>query len=213
MPTPTPNPAPRATLVVGLLGGIGAGKSAVAAAFARRGALVLDADALGHEALRQPAVRDAVLARWPQARGPEGEVDRRALAGVVFASPDERRALEALTHPWIRRAAEARVAAARRERAPLVVLDAAVMLEAGWDDVCDKLVFIDAPREQRLARVAARGWAAADLDAREAAQLPLTEKRRRANHVIDNSSNLERLAGQVDDLLHLWGLTPAPNRE
>jgi dephospho-CoA kinase len=198
--------------VVGLLGGIGSGKSAVAAELARRGALVLNADELGHEALRQPEVRAAVLARWPAARGPDGEIDRRALAKLVFADPAERRALEGLTHPWIKRRVEGEIARAG-SAAPLIVLDAAVMLEAGWNGVCDRLVFVDAPREARLARVAARrGWTARDLEDREAAQLPLTEKRSRADHVIDNSSTLDRLGQQVEDLLHRWGL-PAADRE
>jgi dephospho-CoA kinase len=197
----------RTPLVVGLLGGIGSGKSAVAAELARQGAMVLDADVLGHEALRQPEVRDAALARWPAARGPEGEVDRRALAKLVFADPAERRALEGMTHPWIKRRVEEAI---RGATAPLVVLDAAVMLEAGWDGVCDRLVFVDAPREARLARVAARrGWSAEELEGREAAQLTLTEKRSRADHVIDNSSSLDRLGQQVEDLMHRWGLVPA----
>jgi dephospho-CoA kinase len=89
----------------------------------------------------------------------------------------------------------------------LVVLDAAIMMEAGWDRLCDRLVFVEAPREERLRRVAPqRGWSAEELALREAAQLPLTEKRCRADHVLDNSASLDDLERQVDDLLARWGL-------
>lgn len=248
------------TLVVGLLGGIGSGKSAAAQAFADRGARVINADALGHEALRQPAVRDAVVARWgegvleerpvgkrdpstadtavardnqnrhastadtavardnqevprlcqPCSEAPEQRhIDRRKLAAIVFQQDGARRELEALTHPHIRRRAEEEVARARREQAPLVVVDAAVLLEAGWHTVCDKLVYVEAPPEVRLARVTGkRGWSRADWEAREQAQLPLTRKYARADHVLDNSSTLEHLNRQVDDLMCRWGLAP-----
>lgn len=191
-------------LVIGLVGGIGSGKSAVAAAFARRGARVIAADELGHEALRQPAIRDQIRERL----GAEpfdawGEIDRRKLARVVFGDEGQRRWLEALTHPYIRRRAEEEIARARAEGAPLIVLDAAVLLEAGWHEVCDELVYVDAAAEQRRARVAlTRGWAAQDWEDRERAQLPLTQKHTRADHVVDNSSTLERLEQQVDDLMH-----------
>jgi dephospho-CoA kinase len=201
------------TLVVGLLGGIGSGKSAAARAFAERGARVINADALGHEALAQPHIRDAVAARWGEGvLDEQRRVDRRRLAAVVFAEDGARRELEALTHPHIRRRAEEEVARARREQAPLVVVDAAVLLEAGWNNVCDKLVYVEAPPEARLARVTGtRGWGRDDWEARERAQLPLTEKYARADHVLDNSSTLEHLGRQVDDLLRRWGLTPARN--
>lgn len=196
--------------VIGLMGGIGSGKSAVAAELARRGAFVINADELGHEALRQPEVRGAVVGRWSAGvLGPDGEVDRKALARVVFADPNELKALEALTHPWIRRRAEEliRTASGGSAGVPLIVVDAALLLEAGWHNVCDRLVFVDAPREVRLGRVTARrGWTEQDLEGREAAQLPLTEKRSRADHVLENSSSLESLGRQVDDLMHLLGV-------
>jgi dephospho-CoA kinase len=194
------------------VGGIGAGKSAVAAEFARRGARVIAGDALGHEALAQPSVREAIARRWgPDLLDEKGEVQRKRLAAVVFADAQERKALEEMTHPWIRRRIEQEVQSARRHDGPgLVVVDAAVLLEAGWNGVCDRLVYVDAPREVRLARVrAARGWAEPDLEGREAAQLPLTWKRGRADHVLDNSSTPENLSRQVDDLIRHWGLAPA----
>ena len=98
-----------------------------------------------------------------------------------------------MVHPWIKERIRAEVDAARTDAAVrLIVLDAAVMLEAGWHDVCDRLVFIDAPREARLRRVAEqRGWTAEELEAREAAQLPLTAKAAHADHTLDNSASLE----------------------
>jgi dephospho-CoA kinase len=195
--------------VVGLVGGIGSGKSRVAAAFAERGARVVSGDDLAHEALRQPAVKEQVVRRWgPDLLDEHGEVRRRQLGAVVFADPEERRALEAMVHPWIRE--RIRQELARAEADPgvrLVVLDAAIMLEAGWDAVCDRLVYVDAPRDVRLRRLAGqRGWSEKEVEARENAQLPLTAKAARADHVLDNSATPEHLNRQVDDLLRRWGL-------
>jgi dephospho-CoA kinase len=198
--------------VIGLVGGIGSGKSLAAACFGRRGGRVIVADELGHEALRQPDVKERIVRRWgPEVLGPDGEVVRRKLGAIVFADPAQREELEALVYPWI----ECRIAEeiARAQADPgvrFLILDAAVMLEKGWNRVCDRVVFLDAPRELRLERLARqRGWTAAEVEARERAQLPLTEKARRADHVLVNSTTPDALQRQVDDLLHAWGLVPA----
>lgn len=201
--------------IVGLIGGIGSGKSQVAAAFARHGARVIAGDQLGQAALRDPDIRARVASRWGDGiLDANGDIDRRRLAAIVFADASERKALEAITHPWIRRHIVAEIEEARRDpRVPLIVLDAAIMLEAGWNEVCDRLVYIDAPCSVRLQRVTRqRGWSEAEVSAREQAQLPLTEKAARADHTLDNSSSLEHLNRQVDDLLRLWGLAPAGTR-
>jgi dephospho-CoA kinase len=200
---------------VGLIGGIGSGKSQVAAAFARQGARIIAGDQLAHAALRDAEIRARVVSRWGDAVLDEKrEVNRSRLAAIVFADPAELKALEAITHPWIRRCIRAEMETAQADpRVPLIVLDAAIMLEAGWNDVCDRLVYIEAPRAVRLERVARqRGWSAKEVDAREQAQLPLTEKVLRADHVLDNSASLEHLNRQVNDLLHLWGVAPASSR-
>ncbi|MFO0877839.1 MAG: dephospho-CoA kinase [Gemmataceae bacterium] len=198
-------------LVVGLLGGIGAGKSAVAQAFARHGACMVNADALGHEALEQPAIREAILRRWgPTVADATGRINRHQLAAEVFRNETARRELEALVHPYIRRRAEEEIARATAEHVPLIVVDAAVLLEAGWNHVCDRLVYVDAPAEVRLERVRRnRNWSEQDWRAREEAQLPLTQKRAQADHVLDNASTPEHLSRQVEDLMHRWGLVPA----
>jgi dephospho-CoA kinase len=192
--------------VVGLVGGMGSGKSAVAAEFARRGARVVSGDTLGHEALRQPGIRDLVARSWgPDVLDEGGEINRRKLGAIVFRDPPQRQALEALVFPWIERGLHAAVAAAQADpQVPLVLVDAAIMLEAGWDQECDRIVYVHAPRDARLRRLAEqRGWTAKEVEARENAQMPLTDKVTRADYALDNSGPPEQLVRQVDDLWQL----------
>ncbi len=195
--------------ILGLVGAIGAGKSTVAKRLAARGGAVVDADALGHDALDQPEIRERIVAEWGNLLRPDGRVDRRKVAAIVFASPEERRKLEHLTFPFIRRRCEDAIQEAMNDvQFKFVVLDAAVMLEAGWVGVCDRLLYVDAPRELRLQRVAERsGWTAADLDAREAAQMPAEEKRRHADAVIMNDGKLDELDRNLTVVLKRWNLT------
>ena len=197
--------------MVGVIGGIGAGKSVVAAAMGRRGAAVIDADRVGHEVLARPDVA-ADLSRWwgPRVVRPDGSVDRRSVAGIVFTDPAERRRLEGLVFPLIGRRVEAMIADADADPAVrFVALDAAVLLEAGWGHVCERVVYVDAPTEARLARLAARnGWSPAEVAAREAAQMPATERAARADVVLTNDGPSDGLQDRVDHLLSGWGLLP-----
>jgi len=195
--------------VIGLIGGIGSGKSLVASEFARRGGKVVRGDDLGHEGLRQPELRDRLVERWGrEILAQDGEIDRRKVAAIVFDNPAELRALEALVHPWIGRRFREEVEAAERDPAiKFVVLDAAVMLEAGWDGVCDWLIYVHAPRPERLRRLAEqRGWSPRDVEARERAQWPLAEKASRADFAVDNSGSPAATAEQVEALLRKLGV-------
>lgn len=198
-------------LVIGLIGGIGAGKSAAADALARRGGHIVSGDEAGHAALIEPAVRNRVIARWPQAVGPGGAIDRKVLGRIVFADAAQLKELEGIVFPWIKDRLHQEIETAQTDdKAQFVVLDAAVMLEAGWEGKCDKIVFVDAPRAARVARVAARGWSAADLDRRERAQFSLGEKKKRSDAVLDNSKSVHDLQKNVDGLLAQWGLAAQP---
>ncbi len=201
------NPQPKP--VVGLVGGIGSGKSRVAALFRDTGARVIAGDDLGHEALRQPTIRDRVTERWGKDLLDGPEIDRRRLAAIVFADADQRHALETIVHPWIKQRMRDEVAQAQADpQVRFVVVDAAILLEAGWNDLCDRLVFVEAPAAVRRQRIAEqRGWTAAEVAAREQAQLPLTAKAVRADYTLDNAGSLESLKRQVADLLQVWGLS------
>ncbi len=189
---------------IGILGGIASGKTLIARQLERHGAAVISADALAHEVLKYDEVKRAARARWGDGVfSPEGEIDRAALARIVFATTPEaaveRKYLEQLTHPEVGRLALARVAQLVAEQsATAVVLDVPLMLEAGWDKFCDKLVFVDAPRAQRLDRARARGWTEEEFDRREAAQQSLETKRASADVVIDNSGSPAAAQTQVD---------------
>lgn len=199
--------------VAGLIGGIGSGKSRVAAEFARHGGRIVSGDQAGHEALRQPDIRARVAERWgPQVLDEQGEVSRKRVGAIVFAHADERRTLEALVFPFIERRLREQVAAAVADPSvPLVVLDAAIMLEAGWSKLCDRLVYVHTPRDVRLQRLAEqRGWTEKEVAGREDAQMPLSEKISRADYVVDNAGSLEDVARQVADLLRRWGVPTAP---
>lgn len=199
-------------LTIGLAGGIGSGKSTVAELLAERGAVLLDADKFAHEALGAPEVVRQIVERWGDGLlGPEGALDRSALAERVFAAGEaaaaDRRFLEGLVHPRVRERMLGQIEAYERSGGRVAVLDVPLLLEAGWDRDCDLLVMVDAPRAARLARVASRGWDADELAQREATQLPMSEKRARADVVIANDGDLRRLRRAVE---RVWREHVAP---
>jgi dephospho-CoA kinase len=191
--------------VVGLLGGVASGKSLVARQLCDLGAGLLDGDRAGHEVLRVPEVERLVRRRWGDAVfAADGHVDRRALARIVFAPPPdgprELEHLEQITHPKITDRLREQAAVLAAAGMPAAVLDAPVMLKAGWNKFCDSIVFVDASREVRQARAQDRGWSQEEFSAREAAQESLDVKRRLADTIVDNSGSAEATRAQVERL-------------
>jgi dephospho-CoA kinase len=189
-------------IILGLTGGIASGKSAVARALAQRGAVVLDADDIGHSVLQEPAVRDLLTARWgPEILLSDGRISRRAVADRVFGETQEavleRRFLEKTLHPLILQRIQSRIVDLAREGAPAVVIDAPLLIESGWADMCQMMAYVDAPRYQRLERAEGRGWTAKEFSRREAAQMPIEEKRICSTQVIKNSGSLADLDAEV----------------
>jgi dephospho-CoA kinase len=189
--------------IIGITGGVASGKSLVTGQFEALGAGVLDADRAGHEALRLPHVEAAARQRWGDAVfGPDGRIDRARLARVVFGkggeAEQERKYLEQLTHPEIGRLLKKQAEAFEQTGVKVAVLDAALLFEAGWNKMCQQNVFIESPREVRLARALARGWTQEGFAAREGVQESLDSKRARADVIIDNSGPPERTQAQVE---------------
>ena len=179
--------------VIGIVGGVASGKSLVSQTFARLGAEVIEGDRLGHEVLQEAEVIALLRERWgDQILSESGEVNRRAVAQIVFAPTPEGKSelkfLESVTHPRISARMRDRISElAAHGAVDMVVLDAALLLEAGWDEYCDRILFVETPESVRFERAASRGWSREDFARREAAQLPLPQKRQRADTIIDNA--------------------------
>ncbi|MFC1482383.1 dephospho-CoA kinase [Myxococcota bacterium] len=191
------------TLVVGLTGGIASGKSTVARLLRLRGALVVDADELAREVVRpgRPALREIVEAFGETILAADGTLDRAQLGERVFGDDEARRRLESITHPRIARAFADHARRARREQVPVVVYEAALLVEAGACEGLDRLLVVVASPEQQIARIAARdGLDRSAAQARIAAQAPSDEKVAAADYVIVNDGSVDKLESQVDEL-------------
>jgi len=195
----TRNPKSPPCPVIGLLGGIGAGKSLVASQFAQLGCEVVDADRIAHAVLGDEAVKKAIRERFGEGVfGAGGEVDRRRLGERVFECRADREALERLVHPEICLRLRQAVETARAGDAPAVVLDAALILEKGLDNLCDLMVYITVPVRVRKSRVGgARGWDPSEIARREVSQVSLKTKRDRADYIVDNSASPEHTFDQI----------------
>ena len=186
--------------VIGLAGGIGSGKSTVAAELRRLGAEVLDADAMVHELLCERGTVAKVARRF--GRGildARGDVDRRKLGAAAFASEKDIRDLERLLHPAVIRRTEERIARLRRKKGRrVVVIDAPLLFEAKMDRMCDEIIFVQASKAERLRRLKrTRGWSRATLEGREKRQKPVICKRLNADTVIWNGSSRGATVAQV----------------
>lgn len=196
----------RRTPVVGIVGGIGSGKSAVARGLAEDlSVFVVDADRIGHEVLTFPDIKTQLFQTFGadvfRDENEHSDIDRSQLARKVFGSEPHHKEslnqLEAIVHPEIRRQMRQQIDEAQPGH-DVVLVDAAVLLESGWSDLCQSVVFVDVPFEDRLSRVVSnRGWSEDELRRREASQLPLNEKRQVADFVVDNSGEVSNSVEQL----------------
>jgi len=190
--------------VLGLIGGVGSGKSAVARLMQRRGLLVLDADAEARAVVGLPEVRAALAARFgPDVLDASGELDRARLAARAFADPVSTADLNALVHPRVR---ERLLAALDAADGRPVVLDVPLLLESPLAARVTRWILVDTPEALREARIAERGWPEGERARREARQTALPAKHARAEHVLENHGPIEHLERQVDALLRQIGL-------
>jgi dephospho-CoA kinase len=200
--------APRRVPVIGLVGGVGSGKSHLARQLRENHPIeIVEGDAAGHSVLQEAQVKEKI--RDVFGAGvftANGEVDRRQVGRLVFgAAPAQKTAraqLEQIVHPRIREILKGQVARAQaRPHVEAVILDAALLLEAGWREFCDAVVFVDAPFDERLARVMqSRGWTRDELRMRDESQFPLEQKRKEAGYVIENSGDGRAALSQLEDV-------------
>lgn len=190
--------------VIGLTGGIAAGKSTVSEALREQGAAVIDADKVGHEAY-QPGTGtfQALVAHFgPAIVAADGSIDRRALGGIVFADPTKREELQAIVWPRMKEMMRGRLAELRDAGTAVAVIEAAVLIEAAWTDLVEEVWVVQVPEAIAVERLMSRnGFSEADALARIRAQLTNEQRAAHARIVIDNSGAIEQARAKVREAL------------
>ena len=190
--------------IIGIAGGIGSGKSFIAKLFADEACMVISSDEIVRQAYKDPLIKAQVKKWWGlMVFSHDGEIDRAAVERKIFSHPEERRRLEQLLHPYANQVRERMMQqAAADPQVKAFVWDTPLLFETGLDKLCDKIVFVDAPRETRLKRVhELRGWGPMELDERENLQMSLDNKRQISDYVIANTADADSVRGQVRDTL------------
>ena len=185
--------------VVGLTGGMGSGKSTVLSLFKKKGALVLDADAIVKDLLgsNRMVIRSVRQKFGPGVFDKSGKVDRKALAHLVFPAPKRRKALERILHPMVRKKIWREV---RKPRKTVAILDIPLLYESKWHKKLDAVIVVNATMDKRLARLKKRGFAPSEARKRIKIQMSLAEKARRADYVINNNGSIKQTKKQVDEI-------------
>ncbi len=189
--------------IIGILGGIGSGKSTVAAEFAKLGCEVIDADEIAHELLDKPDIKNKVVDSFSEAvLDPSGKINHKKLADIVFADAEKLAKLNSITHPIVLERAEELIRQAKQQnRVKAIVLDMPLLVEVGWDKRCDKLIFVKCNRQLRAKRALKMGvFNEKQLKIRENFQISLDKKESITDNTIDNNSGFSALAEQVTDV-------------
>jgi dephospho-CoA kinase len=189
--------------IIGILGGVGSGKSAVAAEFAKLGCAVIDADEIAHKLLDKNAVKKKAAACFGEAvLGRDGKINRGKLARIVFADAKKLSVLNRIIHPLALKQVEVLMKQAnRRKQVKAVVLDMPLLAEVGWAKRCDRLIFVKCKQQIRVKRSQKKGiFSIKNLKNRENYQISLDKKKGIADNTIDSNSGLSVLARQVTDI-------------
>lgn len=187
---------------IGIVGGIGSGKSTVATALHELGCVIACADANVKKILATKEIQEELVAWWGNAvLDANGELNTKAIADLVFNNEKERGRLEQLLHPLARNMQEAAFEKAD-QYTKACVIDAPLLLETSLAELCDFIIFVEVSTEIRQKRViASRGWTAEELERRESTQLPLDIKRKRADYIVTNEDDLDNVKHQVEQIL------------
>lgn len=197
---------PKKKAIIGILGGVGSGKSTVAAEFAKLGCGVIDADEIAHDLLDRKTIKKTIVASFGRAvLDPEGKVDRKALSDIVFADADKLSTLNRIIHPAVLRRAEQLIERMKgQKRVKAIVLDMPLLVEVGWAKRCDSLVFVDCKRKLRVERAKKMGFFDKNRhkirENLENFQISLDKKVNIAENIINNNSGFSSLARQVAEV-------------
>jgi dephospho-CoA kinase len=193
--------------VIGILGGIGSGKSAVAAEFEKLGCKVIDADRIARELLDELPVRKKVEGLFGQAvLDSSGKIDRKKLAEAAFADEQTLRALNRIIHPSVlKRTWELIEKFDKQNQVKAIVLDMPLLIEVGWHKRCDKLIFVNCEKKLRLQRAKKLGFDKNQVKIRENFQISLDKKAKLADNTIENNSDFSAIAKQVTDIFSYIG--------
>lgn len=193
--------------IIGLTGGIASGKSTVSSFFRQKGAAVLDADRIARE-LSEPGGK--LHAEYVHHFGAEvlqsdGTLNRRRIGQIVFSDPQQKQWLDAVSHPAIRAELLRKLEQKRNEKQRLILLDIPLLFESGWDKMADKTCLVYVDESVQLQRLMKRdGYTRREAQDRIAAQMPLEEKKKRADYLIDNNGSLTDTVQQAEELWKEW---------
>ncbi|MHC4753876.1 MAG: dephospho-CoA kinase [Planctomycetota bacterium] len=190
--------------IIGILGGIGSGKSTVAAEFAKLGCAVIDADKIAHQVLSEKSVKAEIAKIFGKAVfDSDGNINRKKLGEAAFSSHEMNTQLNDITHPVVLQRAERLIERYKtQQNVKAIVLDMPLLFEVGWEKRCDKLIFVRCDREKRLERAKKNElFNENQLRIRENFQISLDKKASIAENVINNNSGYSAIAGQVADIL------------
>ena len=199
---------PNEKIVIGLVGQVCAGKSTVAAAFRRLGAMIYDADATVREIYTRPDVKEEVRALFGATVFTEdGSVDRQVLGKIVFSDKEKLNALtQKIIYPRSSVVVQKTLDEFKNSPSSVLLLDAPTLFEAGREKLCDNIVYVSAPKERREEWARKRGWPPGEIERREASLDCDDAKRKRADALIDNAGSIGDLERQVDRMMSLWVL-------
>ena len=189
--------------MIGIVGGIASGKSSVAAEFGKLGCAVIDADAIVHRLLETDFVRDEIVTHFgPDVLDDAGRVNRQELGKIVFADGEKLTALNDILHPRVLEETELLLARYQRDSSVrAVVLDMPLLVEVGWAQRCDKVIFVDCADQRRFERARrTRSLTEQEVKKRENFQISLDTKKALADNTIDNNSEFSTLVRQINDI-------------
>lgn len=189
--------------LIAVIGGIASGKSTVAEQFAKLGCAVIDADRIAHDLLDEDALRNEVVRLFgPEILNASGTIDRTKLAQIVFADAGQLARLNDVIHPGVLQRTEELIEHYNENQSlKAIVLDMPLLVEVGWAGRCDRLVFVDCGRTQRLQRAKRKGLASErEIKIRENFQISLDRKKRLADNTIDNNSDFSTLVRQIKNI-------------